>query len=74
MAFRHFSVVAGARPRDKKAKGAQPAPQDAIAKRWRQDAGARDSSRQDSDVIPLMEGWVRVLEKQAGSYPAAESR
>jgi len=69
MSAPQLCVVAGERPRDRKSKTTQPAAQNALAKRWRQDTPASDVARGARDVIPLMEGWVRVLEKQAGILP-----
>ena len=66
-----LSVVAGALARGKKAKAALS--QDAIAKRWRQIL-AQETAREKQDVIPLLDGWIRRLERQAGSDSAAESR
>jgi len=70
MSARPFAVVAGARPRGRKSKAEQPVPQSELAKRWRQEGVATETTRADQDVIPLLDGWVRVLEKRAGSYPS----
>ena len=66
-----LSVVAGALTR-KKPKTNQT--QDALAKRWRPLDPPKDAARDPQDVIPLIDGWIRVIERQAGSKSAAESR
>jgi hypothetical protein len=63
MAERQLVVVAGSLSRGTKPKVTRP--QDAIAKRWRNSAdSAAPSERQD--VIPLLDGWIRRLEREAG--------
>jgi hypothetical protein len=73
MSDRELSVVAGSLTRRQKPKVAPV--QDSIAKRWR----AAESSRANrppagSDVIPLLDGWVRVLEKEARCASATRHR
>ena len=63
MAEPQLVVVAGALPRNAKPK--VPRPQDAIAKRWRNSADVAVPERQD--VIPLLDGWIRRLEREAGA-------
>ena len=60
MAEPQLVVVAGALPRGAKPKIAQ----DALAKRWRNTESAATPERQD--VIPLLDGWIRRLEREAG--------
>jgi hypothetical protein len=69
-----LSVIAGALSRGQKPKNT-PA-QDAIARRWRMGMGASalEQSAEKSDVIPLLDGWIRRLEREAGSDPAAGQR
>jgi hypothetical protein len=43
--------------------------QDAIAKRWRLGAPAQQEATESPDVIPLLDGWVRRLEREAGAEP-----
>jgi hypothetical protein len=65
-----LSVVAGALARGQKPKNSQA--QDAIAKRWRLGAAAPiEEAPENQDVIPLLEGWIRRLEREAGPDPAA---
>jgi hypothetical protein len=70
-----LTVIAGALSRGQKPKGTQA--QDAIAKRWRLGSAAVAESTTDTptpDVIPLLDGWIRRLEREAGSSPEFESR
>jgi hypothetical protein len=55
-------VVAGTLPRGTKPKVTRP--QEALAKRWRNSTEAAAPQRQD--VIPLLDGWIRRLEREAG--------
>ena len=66
-------VIAGALSRKPKAKGAQL--QDAIAKRWRIDESGqmpRSETLESRDVIPLLDGWIRRLEREAGPDQAQQ--
>jgi hypothetical protein len=67
-----LTVVAGALARGQKPK-LTPG-QDAIAKRWRMGGLTTTEPLQASDVIPLLDGWIRRLEREAGADPAAEPR
>jgi len=68
-----LTVVAGALSRGQKPKGTQA--QDAIAKRWRLGSAAVAAPATETpDVIPLLDGWIRRLEREAGASPAIESR
>ena len=72
MAARKLSVVAGDLSRKRKPKEEQPRSE--IAKRWRTgefDAPATPKDKQAGDVIPLLDGWIRRLERQVGLDPAA---
>jgi hypothetical protein len=64
-------VIAGALARSLKPKVAQA--QDGIARRWRAPA-APDRSTEVPDVIPLLDGWIRRLEREAGPDPASDRR
>jgi hypothetical protein len=69
MTERPLVVIAGALSRKRKAKAEQL--QDGIAKRWRLDGpGAAQQPRSEPvesrDVIPLLDGWIRRLEREAG--------
>jgi hypothetical protein len=68
MAERDLVVIMGALSRTRKAKTAQL--QDDLAKRWRL-AGlfgplVVPEAAESRDVIPLMDGWIRRLEREAG--------
>ena len=65
-------VIAGALARSLKPKVAQA--QDEIAKRWRAGAAAPDQSSRLPDVVPLLDGWIRRLEREAGPDPTTETR
>ena len=67
-----LTVVAGALSRGQKPKSTQA--QDAIAKRWRLGSAGIEPTTATPDVIPLLDGWIRRLEREAGSDPAIESR
>ena len=60
MAEPQLVVVAGALPRGAKPKVTRS--QDALAKRWRNSADVATTERQD--VIPLLDGWIRRLERE----------
>jgi hypothetical protein len=68
-----MSVVSGGQSRKRKAK--ESPSQNNLANRWRQGESAppqREAAR--GDVIPLLDGWVRRLERQAGLDSAANER
>ena len=63
MAQPQLVVVAGSLPRGTRPKVTRP--QDALAKRWRN--GLESAATTDrQDVIPLLDGWIRRLEREAG--------
>jgi hypothetical protein len=72
MAERDLVVILGALSRTRKAKSAQL--QDALAKRWRFSGllgSVTDADPpQSRDVIPLLDGWIRRLEREAGPEQA----
>jgi hypothetical protein len=72
MSDRELSVVAGALSRHQKSKVVQV--QDAIAKRWRMPAPMPDQPHEQSDVIPLIDGWIRLLQKETGADPVIRPR
>jgi len=60
-----LSIVAGALARTLKPKVTQM--QDAIAKRWRMGGLlGTEKATESPDVIPLLDGWIRRLEREAG--------
>ena len=70
MAARKLSVVAGALFRKRKPRTEQP--QNELATRWR--TGEHEipvRAAHPGDVIPLLDGWIRRLERQVGLDPAA---
>lgn len=68
-----LSVVAGALSRALKPRGAQA--QDALAKRWRASLPAVSPQPPAlPDVIPLMDAWIRRLEREAGTDAAPQAR
>jgi hypothetical protein len=66
MAEPQLVVVAGALPRGARPKVTRP--QDALAKRWRN--GAESPTPERQDVIPLLDGWIRRLERETGEEPS----
>jgi len=76
MAARKLSVVAGALSTKRKTKEEQP--QNELAKRWRSgglEPLQRPTEKHTGDVIPMLDGWIRRLEREVGLDPAAnESR
>jgi hypothetical protein len=64
MPERELNVIAGALAKSAKPKAAQS--QDALAKRWRTAAESERAS-QRQDVIPLLDGWIRRLERESGA-------
>ena len=66
-----LTVIAGALARGQKPKNTQA--QNAIAKRWRMGGIGTPGPPEPSDVIPLLDGWIRRLEREAGTDPATES-
>jgi hypothetical protein len=72
MSDRELSIVAGALAKAVKPKATQA--QDAIARRWRAgNAPDVELPHKDQDVIPLLAGWIRRLEREAGA-DAIDSR
>jgi hypothetical protein len=72
MAARKLSVVAGDLSRKRKPRTDQP--QSEIARRWRTgefEVPAAAREKHTGDVIPLLDGWIRRLERQVGLDPAA---
>jgi len=72
MATRKLSVVAGALSGKRKRKKEQQ--QNALAARWRtgeHETPVRAAGGHSRDVIPLLDGWIRRLERQVGLDPAA---
>lgn len=65
MAEPELSVIAGALSRNQKPKATQG--QDAIAKRWRMGPPPTPETAEIAGVIPLLNGWIRRLEREAGS-------
>jgi len=74
MSERELVVILGALSRTRKAKAAQL--QDALAKRWRMADGGliepllAPPAAEPRDVIPLLDGWIRRLEREAGPTQA----
>jgi hypothetical protein len=68
MADPKLEVIAGSLPRRSSGKTAKV--RDAMAKRWRIDSlfttAPRLESVESRDVIPLLDGWIRRLEREAG--------
>ncbi len=69
MARRNLTVVSGGLSRKSKPK-ATPAPNE-LANRWREVGPAAARAPEKSDVIPLLDGWIRRIERQAGVDSAA---
>jgi len=72
MAARKLAVVAGALSRKRKPKEEQP--QNDLARRWRSgehEIAVRAAEKHSEGVVPLLDGWIRRLERQAGLDPAA---
>jgi hypothetical protein len=68
-----LSIVAGALARTLKPKVTQM--QDAIAKRWRMGGLlGTEKPNENPDVIPLLDGWIRRLEREAGADSATPGR
>lgn len=63
-----LTVIAGALARGQKPKATQA--QDALAKRWRAGTAGTPEPAQTPDVIPLLDGWIRRLAREAGPDPA----
>jgi hypothetical protein len=70
---RVLSVIAGALRGAERRKKHRAHTEDALAKRWRLLPDV-EAPEQQSDVIPLLDGWIRRLERQAGDDPAVRSR
>ena len=67
MSKHRLEIIAGEQPRGTRRK--QVSLEDAMLKRWRKDA---QTTRQatpdvDPDVIPLLDGWLRRIERQSSS-------
>ena len=73
MAKRRLSVVTGALSRSLKPKSAQAA-QDALAKRWRVSHPDTSQTPELPDIIPLMDAWIRRLEREAGTGTEPQAR
>ena len=72
MAARKLSVVAGGLSRKRKPKTEQP--QNELATRWRtgeHEIPVRAAEAHPGDVVPILDGWIRRLERQVGLDPAA---
>ena len=69
MARRKLTVVSGGLSRNRKPK-ATPTPNE-LANRWRDIVSATPKTPESGDVIPILDGWVRKLERQAGLDSAA---
>jgi hypothetical protein len=72
MAARKLSVVAGALSSKRMAKAEQP--QNDLARRWRSgdlEPPERPTEKHAGDVVPLLDGWIRHLEREVGLDPAA---
>jgi hypothetical protein len=69
-----LSIVAGALAGTLKPKVTQM--QDAIAKRWRMSGlmAPEKPNSDNPDVIPLLAGWIRRLEREAGPDSATQIR
>ena len=68
MPERPFVVIAGALAGRPKARATRL--QDNIAKRWRMGGTLRAEPEKSRDVIPLLDGWIRRLEREAGAQVA----
>jgi hypothetical protein len=66
-----LSVVAGALAGTLRPRCA--AVRDAMAKRWRS-AACAETEGEIRDVIPLLDGWIRRLERQAGGEREGDPR
>jgi hypothetical protein len=66
MSERELSIIAGALSRVTK-KPTTARAQEAIAKRWRASPVGGIHTPRSSDVIPLLDGWIRRLEREAGA-------
>lgn len=65
MAEPELVVVAGSLARNAKPRVTRA--QDAIAKRWRMGAASEPEVERSKDVISLLDGWIRRLEREAGA-------
>jgi hypothetical protein len=66
MSHPELSLIPGAQPRGAKPKGSRP--QEAIARRWRSGQTAEPVAG-DPDVIPLLNAWIRRLERETRPEP-----
>jgi hypothetical protein len=69
MARRKLTVVSGGLSGKRKPKAA-PSPNE-LANRWRDIVQSAPRAPEKGDVIPLLDGWIRRIERQAGVDPAA---
>ena len=69
MADPKLEVIAGSLPRRPSGKPAKP--REAMAGRWRIDglftAAPKLPALESRDVIPLLDGWIRRLERETGA-------
>ena len=67
MSKHRLEIIAGDQPRG--ARRQQVSLEDALLKRWRNDAQAAHEASPDTDrdVIPLLDGWLRRLERQSAT-------
>ena len=73
MPRRNLTVVKGGKGRKRAPRAAQP--QSDLAARWRREEPQPTRSRKlEGDVISLMDGWIRQLERQVGLDSAANER
>jgi hypothetical protein len=73
MADPKLEVIAGSLPR--RSSGKTASVREAMAKRWRSDGLFTSVPRlhavETRDVIPLLDGWIRRLEREAGDDQTA---
>lgn len=48
--------------------------EEVLARRWRAAEARTARPIEEMDVIPLLAGWIRRLERQAGPAPETEAR
>jgi hypothetical protein len=66
-----LSIIAGALAGTLRPKCSQV--RDELAKRWRSE-NPGDKPSEMRDVIPLLDGWIRRLARQAGVEPEVDAR
>ncbi|HYC52971.1 MAG TPA: hypothetical protein VEB19_17825 [Gemmatimonadaceae bacterium] len=71
MASHGLFVIAGERPRETKPK--TDIPLERLARRWR-NSGAIDRREQPDDIISLMDGWIRLLERSVARVDGPRPR